>query len=73
MMRRSLIEAAIEALIDLLDSIDGDPDAEPEVEEPETDSEPLLAVPIGSDFGCMPEPAGAMIHDFRPLHAAGAK
>jgi hypothetical protein len=36
---RRAVERCIEALIDLLDAIDGDPDLEVEEDEPEQDSE----------------------------------
>ncbi|MBH0112738.1 hypothetical protein I5E68_07205 [Novosphingobium sp. YJ-S2-02] len=54
---RKLIEDAIEALIALLDHVDGDADAEIEEDEPENDSEPPLAVPLFSDVGYLSEVA----------------
>lgn len=36
---RRALERAIDALIDLLDTLDGDPDLEAEEDEPEQDSE----------------------------------
>ena len=36
---RHAIERALDALIDLLDTLDGDPDLEAEEDEPEQDSE----------------------------------
>ena len=36
---RHAVERCIEALIDLLDTLDGDPDLEAEEDEPEQDSE----------------------------------
>jgi hypothetical protein len=41
-VRRTRLEAVIEALIGLLDEIDGDPDLEPEPVEVDSDFEPSM-------------------------------
>jgi hypothetical protein len=46
-MTRREIEDAIELLIGALDAMDGDADCEPELDEPEDDSESQYATPWG--------------------------